>query len=140
MTFKRDKMIRWGYCDAAGIIYFPRYAELCNDLIEDLFCEALGITLRTMIQELRLDIPFVHLNMDFLAPSILNEVLEFELAITAMGRSSLTFYIVARCGDEERLRATLKVAMISMDTRRAIPIDDKWRGMFAPFMETPAIK
>jgi len=137
MTFKKDKMIRWGYCNAAGIIYFPRYAELCNDLIEDLFCEALDITPRTRIQELRLGIPFVHLDMDFLAPSILNEVLEFELAITAIGRSSLTFYIIARCGKEERLRATLKAAMISMDTRRAVPIDDKWRGIFAPFMEAP---
>jgi len=138
MTFKKDKMIRWGYCDAAGIIYFPRYAELCNDLVEDLFCEALGIDLRTLTQDLRLGIPYVHLNMDFLAPSILNDVLEFELAITAMGRSSLTFYIIARCGDEERLRATTKVAMISMDTRRAIHIDDKWREKFAPFMSSPA--
>ena len=138
MTFKRDKMIRWGYCDAAGIIYFPRYAELCNDLVEDLFCEALGVTLRTLTQELRLGIPFVHLDMDFLAPSILNDILEFELAITAMGSSSLSFYIAARCGKEERLRATLKVAMISMDTRRAIHIDDKWRGKFAPFMSSPA--
>jgi len=137
MTFKRDKMIRWGYCDAAGIIYFPRYAELCNDLVEDLFCEALDTTLFTLTQELRLGIPFVNLNMDFLAPSILNDILEFELGITAMGRSSITFYIAARCGEEERLRATLKVAMISMDTRRAIQIDDNWRGKFAPFMSSP---
>jgi 4-hydroxybenzoyl-CoA thioesterase len=137
MTFKRNKMIRWGYCDAAGIIYFPRYAELCNDLIEDFFCEALNVTLLTLTQELRLGIPFVHLDMDFLAPTFLNDVLEFELAVTAMGSSSLAFYIIARCGGEERLRATLKIAMISMDTRRAIPINDDWRGKFAPFMSSP---
>jgi len=138
MTFKKNKMIRWSYCDPAGIVFFPRYAELCNEIIEDLFCEALDVNLWTLTQELRLGIPFVHLDMDFLAPSAFNEILEFELSITAMGRSSLTFYIIARCGQEERLRATLKVAMISMDTRRAIEIDDKWRGKFAPFVASPA--
>ncbi|MDR2861963.1 MAG: acyl-CoA thioesterase [Syntrophobacterales bacterium] len=134
MTFKKNIMIRWGHCDPAGIIFFPRYAELCNDVVEDLFCEALGVSLWTFTQKLRLGIPFVHLNMDFLAPSIFNETLEFELAITAMGRSSITFNIDARCGAEERLRAVLKVAMISLDTWQTVPIDDNWRGKFAPFM------
>ena len=137
MTFKKNKMIRWGHCDAAGIIYFPRYAELCNDVIEDLFCEALDVSLWTLTQEMRIGIPFVHLDMDFLAPTIFNEILEFELAITDMGRSSLTFTIVARCGGEERLRAALKIAMISMDTRRSVSIDDNWRKKFAPFVSSP---
>ena len=31
--------IRFRHCDAAGIVFYPRYFEMMNDLVEDWFAE-----------------------------------------------------------------------------------------------------
>ena len=37
--------IEWGHCDPAGIVFYPRYVELCNEMVEDWFADGLGFPL-----------------------------------------------------------------------------------------------
>ena len=37
-------LIRFAHCDPAGIVFFPRYLEMFNDLIEDWCREELGVS------------------------------------------------------------------------------------------------
>ena len=39
----RTITIEWGQCDAAGIVFYPRYFEMVVQLIEDWFADGLGI-------------------------------------------------------------------------------------------------
>ena len=52
-----------------------------------------------------------------------------------IGNASLTLNLIAWCGEQERVRIQLKVVMMSMDTLRAVKIDDDWRAKFAAFQE-----
>ncbi|WP_127478461.1 acyl-CoA thioesterase [Sulfurivermis fontis] len=133
MVFERAKRIRFSHCDPAGIIFYPRYAELLNEVVEDWFADGIGIDFRTLIAEHRLGVPVVRLECDFLAPARFGDTLTFRLAVSAVGGSSVQLAIEARRGETPCLRAALTIVLTSLDSFRAVPIDDLWRGRFAAF-------
>ncbi|MBK5913917.1 acyl-CoA thioesterase [Rhodocyclus purpureus] len=135
MVFTKKKNVRFSHCDPAGIVFYPRYAELCNELVEDWFREALGVDFHQFQEKLRLSVPAVRLNVEFLQPSTYGEVLEFALHVTELGNSSLSLSVIAWCGEQERVRIQLKLVMISLDTMRSVKIDDEWRAKFSAFLE-----
>ena len=133
MAFTKQKVIRFSHCDPAGIVFYPRYVELCNEVVEDWFADGLGFPLHRFQQQLRLTIPAVRLETEFLKTSTHGDVLDFTLAVRALGRSSLSLEVVARCDGEERVRFALKLVLVSLDTMRSVPIDDAWRERFGRF-------
>lgn len=133
MVFERAKRIRFSHCDPAGIVFYPRYAELLNEVVEDWFADGIGIDFRALISEHRLGVPVVRLECDFLAPARYGDTLTFRLAVSSIGGSSLQLAIEGLCGEKPCLRALLKIVLTSLDSFRAAPIDDFWRGKFAAF-------
>jgi 4-hydroxybenzoyl-CoA thioesterase len=134
MVFERAKRIRFSHCDPAGIVFYPRYAELLNEVVEDWFADGLGVDLRTLIGEHRLGVPVVRLETDFLAPARFGDTLTFRLAVSTIGGSSLQLAVEAVRGDVPCLRAVLKMVLTSLDSFRAVPIDDQWREKFAAYL------
>lgn len=135
MTFNVKKNVRFSHCDPAGIVFYPRYAELCNEVIEDWFRDALGVTFHTLQEEMRLTIPAVRLEIEFLVPSTYGDLLEFTLRVVEIGNSSVQLEIIAWHGEEQRVRIRLKSVMVSLDDLRPLRIDDAWRARLAPYMD-----
>lgn len=135
MIFTKKKTVRFSHCDPAGIVFYPRYAELCNEVVEDWFREALAVDFHVLHEKLRLGIPAVRLEVEYLHPSTYGDTLEFTLRVKDIGNASMTLNLIAWCGTQERVRIQLKVVMMAMDTMRAVKIDDDWRGKFAAFQE-----
>ncbi len=133
MAYQRSKLVRFAHCDPAGIVFYPRYAELCNEVVEDWFAEGLGVPFAELHEQRRLGIPAVRLELEFLAPSRYGDELTFELAIVEIGRTSLTLDLGASCRGEARVRGRLKVVLLSRDTHRPVPFDDAWRARLSPF-------
>ena len=135
MSFQVSKPIRFAYCDPAGIVFYPRYVELCNEVVEDWFEQGLGIGFRALHEDHRLGIPAARLEIDFQAPSRLGDSLDFELSVVALGRSSITLEIIARCDGRPRLQIRLKIVVVSSDTLRPIAIDQAWRDRFSAYLQ-----
>ena len=135
MVFKVKKNVRFSHCDPAGIVFYPRYAELCNEVIEDWFRDALGVTFHPLQEEMRLTIPAVRLEIEFLVPSTYGDLLEFTLRVIEIGNSSVQLEIIAWHGEEQRVRIRLKSVMVSLDDLRPLRIDDDWRARLAPYMD-----
>ena len=131
--FESLKAIRFHHCDPAGIVFYPQYFVLMNELVEDWFNEGLGIDFARFHTEDRLGIPMAHIECDFLAPSKVGETLAFRLSVRKIGASSLTLAVEARAGEETRVRATLVVVQASLDTRRAVPFDPGFRTKLARY-------
>jgi 4-hydroxybenzoyl-CoA thioesterase len=136
MIFSKKKTVRFSHCDPAGIVFYPRYAELCNEVVEDWFREALDVDFHALHEKLHLGIPAVQLEVEFLAPSTYGQTLDFSLGVREIGNASMTLDLVARCGDETRVRYRLKVVMMSMDTLRSVRIDDAWRDKFCRYLQS----
>ena len=133
MDYIRNKRVRFSHCDPAGIVFYPRYVELFNEVVEDWFADALGVDFHALHEEHRLGIPAVKLDVEYLAPSRYGEELAFVLSVTRIGNSSIGLQIEARADEVVRVRGRLTVVLTSMDSFRPVVLDDTWRARLAPY-------
>jgi len=139
-TFRSERPVRFSDCDPAGIVFFPRFLEMMNDLTEDWFGEGLGVPFDEFHLVQRRGVPLVHTRVEFLAACRIGERLTLELRVETLGRSSIVLRVLGRVAGEERLRVRHKIAMVSTDGRlRAIPIPDDIRERMSRFLIPGAV-
>src|SRR5260370_1231698 len=67
IVFEDDKLIRFHHCDPAGIIFYPQYFVLFNELIEDWFTRGLGISVVDQVTKYRVSPPIGPWERDFVS-------------------------------------------------------------------------
>jgi 4-hydroxybenzoyl-CoA thioesterase len=137
-AFTRSVAIRFSHCDPAGIVYFPHYFDMFNGLIEDWYGQELGFDYAELIMGRRYGFPFVHIECDFKIPSRIGEVIELTLLVEHIGRSSLAIAIVCHHDNIERLRARMVTAMMSLETKRAVPLPKPLRDQIESYLRRTA--
>jgi 4-hydroxybenzoyl-CoA thioesterase len=121
--FQRDVLIRFHHCDPAGIVFYPQYFVLFNELVEDWFNHGLNVNFASFHIKAKLGIPTVRVECEFLAACKIGEILQLCLSVKRIGKSSLTLNIEGRGpGNELRVEATLIVVLTSLDTYRPTPL------------------
>src|ERR1700730_13213089 len=65
---------------------------------------------------------FVHIECDFKVPSRMGDIINLTLLVERIGRSSLGIAIVCHQNGMERLCARIVTAMMSLETRKAVPV------------------
>lgn len=133
-SFTTERKIRFSHCDPAGIVYFVNFFDMVSGAVEDWFGEALGWTFNDMHIRRRVGFPIVSTGCEFFKPCRLGDRLELELAIAKLGGSSIEFEVTGRVAGEKKFRARHKVAMMSLDTQRALPIPMDLREKMQPFV------
>jgi 4-hydroxybenzoyl-CoA thioesterase len=86
-TFIKKEKIRFKHVDYAGIVFYPRFLEMLNDLVEDWFEEALGRPF-SKIHETN-GIPTVDLKVQFKKAARLGEMLTKSLWVEKLGGASV---------------------------------------------------
>jgi 4-hydroxybenzoyl-CoA thioesterase len=136
MSFSRDIKIRFEHCDPAGIVFYPHYYEMFNQMVEDFFDELVGINFQTMHQEWKLGVPLVRNDTDFLGASRIGDVLTFTLKLMRIGGKSLTFQIEAVKNEEVRVRTLFVLACVSLGDRlKGQEIPEEFRKRLESFVE-----
>jgi 4-hydroxybenzoyl-CoA thioesterase len=134
-TFCKDILVRFSDCDPAGIVFYPKYFEMFNSIIEDWCREGLHFSFVEIVARRGWGLPTVHLETDFLAPSTYGEVLKATLRLCKLGNSSITLEIRLRGGDGAlRVSATAVLALIDRATVRAIPFPEEIRERFSALL------
>ncbi|MFT3796298.1 acyl-CoA thioesterase [Flavobacterium sp.] len=91
MKFTKTEQIRFKHVDFAGIVFYPRFLEMLNDLVEDWFAEALDRPF-SKIHESNTGIPTVDLKVQFKKAARIGDVLTKQLWVLHLGGASV------RCG------------------------------------------
>ena len=79
--------VQWGDCDPAGIVFYPRFFEWM-DRISHLLERELGVTREDMLPPGTAGFPLLHSEADFLAPAMMDDVLEVRGRVARIGRTS----------------------------------------------------
>ena len=127
MSFTRTELVRYQHCDAAGIVFYPRYVEMVNATVEDWFAERIGCSFAEIHGPMNAAIPAVSLTLEFFAPSRLGELLTFDLTVGRVGTSSVASRIACKGGDQVRFRAALTLVHISKVDYRSRPWPEDMR-------------
>ncbi|MBJ3814579.1 acyl-CoA thioesterase [Shimwellia pseudoproteus] len=123
ITFTRPHRIRFSECDPAGIVFYPQYFVMFNDLLEQWVDALIPGGFAGYIGEQRFGLPTVHLEADFNAVSRMGDDVVLQLTVTHIGSRSVK--LALRCTSLEgelRMQVNQTLVTTSLTTHRAIDI------------------
>lgn len=132
-TFYSERLVRFSYCDPAGIVFYPQYFVMFNGLVEDWFNQGLGVNYAHFITEQRRGFPIVSLSCDFISPSKIGEHITLGLKLEHLGKSSMKLAVNCAYQGVERVRARLVLVTMDLERGRAVPIPEELRALMNGF-------
>ncbi len=87
--FIKIEKVRFQHTDAAGIVFYPRFLEMLNGLVEDWFEEALHLPFKALHQTA--GVPTVDLQVQFKKAARLGDLLTKKLWVITIGNSSVVY-------------------------------------------------
>jgi 4-hydroxybenzoyl-CoA thioesterase len=132
--YERLIQIEFNHCDPAGIVFYPRYFEMVNSVIENFFADVVGRSFAQMHNGAENGVPTVAIETSFQRPSRLGDKVLFSLKIEKIGGSSLQMLIEGRGPEGPRLTVRITVAWI--DRMKAAPWPAEMRAALERYRET----
>lgn len=114
--------MRFGDCDPAGIVYYPRFFDIFHEAMEAWFRGALRYRYDRVILGDKIGFPTVHCAADFKIPAIMGDELGIEVRVPKIGRTSIHFDYQVRSADDPaaplRLRGESVSVVMDLDPAR----------------------
>ncbi len=117
MVFEQEIKVLFRHCDPAGIIFYPRYFEMVNDLVEAFFDQSLGWPFETLLRDA--GVPTAEIRLRFAAPSRHGDRLRLALRVTRVGRASMALSLSAHSGTEPRFEGESTLVHVDSTGRPA---------------------
>lgn len=127
MTFHTQTVVRFAHVDPAGIVFYPRYFEMLNAAVEDMFAEQIGVDFATMHLDRKIGVPTVNLSVDFHAASRLGDLLDFTIDVEKVGGSSATLNVAVTSAGAPRLSIRVVLVCMDLDAGKSMPWPDDMR-------------
>ncbi len=134
IPFEKHQLIRFHHCDPAGIVFYPEYLVIIDELIEDWFTEGMKISFSGLHSEEHIGIPAARIEVDFLAPSKIGDILCMRLSVKSIGNKSFTLLVEATVGEKVRMRAILVRVVANIDGLESIPIPHSLRAKLQTYL------
>ena len=133
--FTIEERVRWGDVDAARIIFYGAYIHFFEYAETELF-RAVGLHYGVMFDELKIWLPRVHLECDFLRVARLDDVLEVSVYVGRIGNKSmrLNFEVRRKGSDELVATAHFVLAAVNQMTFETVPIPTELRKKLVPYI------
>ena len=133
-VFTTTRKVRFADCDAAGIVFFPRYFEMLNGVVEDWFAGPLQASFRELHLNRQVSVPTAAVEARFIAPSRLEDDLTFSLTVTKLGGASCGLRHVITCDGQRRFEATQTLVYVGASLKPE-PWPEALRARIQPFLE-----
>ena len=118
MPFTHAIPVRFGDCDVAKIVYYPRILHYCHVTMEELFGAATGVAYDRIVLEEGVGYPTVKLAVEYTAPVRLGDTVAMTAVVERLGRRSVDFRW------EGRRAADGELAFTCRSTSVAVTMDD----------------
>lgn len=134
-VWRRSVPIRFSHCDPAGIVYFAKYFDIANGVVEDWFAAALHLRYHDFIGARRAGLGFVNVTCDFVRPGMMGDEVIFAVMVEGVGTAAIRLVIDAYREGEVVLAMRLVMATTSLLVHRAIPVPDDLRDAIETYKE-----
>ncbi len=135
--YTKEHRIRFSECDPAGIVFYPQYFIMFNNLMEQWIDTMLPDGFNGLIAQRKVGMPTVHLEADFRSISQMGDDVVLSLGITKLGSRSLQLQL--QCiGKDGVLRMEVQQIIVttSLITHQAIAVPDFLRTPMQDYLLT----
>ena len=132
-AFSRARRIRFSDCDPAGIVFYPQYFVLFNDLLEEWFDSTSVGGFADYIVRCRCGVPTVKLDAEFKAISRMGDDVILTLNAIRVGQRSFQLALTCIGAADGLLRMSARQTLVttSLDTHHAVEIPSQLREALA---------
>lgn len=96
--FRIQERVRWSDIDSSGVILWSAYTRLVEMAETELF-RAVGFPYGSLWDRLDIWLPRVQFHLDYHSPVRLDELLDVEIQVARIGRSSMRFELAMKKPD-----------------------------------------
>ena len=132
-VWRVETPIRFSHCDPAGLVYFARYFDILNGVVEDWFSAALGLSYAEFIGPRRIGLGYAGLAADFVQPGFMGDRMTVAVLLGRTGASSIALQLPFYRDGEPILMAAVTIVTTSLTEHRAIPVPDDLRSALARY-------
>lgn len=130
-AFRYELRVRYGECDAQGVVFNANYLAYFDNSINELLRVACG-SYQVMLDR-GVDIVVAEAQLRFRAPARFEEVLTLEIAIAHLGTTSVVSEHRIQRDGALLVDATIRHVMIDPQTARKTQIPDWLREQLEPW-------
>lgn len=134
MKFTRDIIVRFEHCDAAGLMFYPRFFGLVNEMVEDWFAK-LGAPFKQMHIDAKKGVPTVKLDAQFGKPARMGDTLTQTLHVAEIGSASCTLVHEALVEGAPVARFEQVIVYVDLDGMGPEPWPDALRKAMSAYEE-----
>ena len=131
--FKVQERVRWSDVDASGIILWSAYTRFVELAETELF-RAANFPYATLWDRLDIWLPRVQFHLDYRNPARLDDLLDTEIRVARIGRSSIRFeFAVSKAGAEIVAEGYLVIVAIGRADGRSVEVPKPLAQALAPY-------
>lgn len=122
------RVVKWGECDPAGIVYTPRFLDWVLEAAESFFAEIIGVDWFQLKTTHGLGSPSVSTTLEFRKPITHGEPFTIEVLVRRVSRSTITYAMRGRNAAAELcFRAELVSCIVDAQKVKSVTIPDAIR-------------
>lgn len=126
--YRARRVVAWGDCDPAGILYTPRAIEHAIEALAAWYRDVLDASWASLPARHGIGSPMVRVECDYLARLPADQPVELAVEVERIGATSVTYRIVCSDGSGRDFYAVRAVACcLGLPERRPRPIPDALR-------------
>ena len=135
--FSTQVRVRWMECDAQGIVFNGAYLGYL-EIAQAEYFRNLGFSIYRIAQNGYFDSAVVKADLEFKAPTRVDEVLELHARVDRIGNTSLTFSVEIYPEGSDRLLTLIEAVYVGFyaDSGTTRPVPDAIRSLVKHFEAT----
>ncbi len=135
-VFTHRLRVRYGECDAQGVVFNAHYLMYFDVALTELWREAIGAY--GAMLETGTDMVVAEARVRYLAPAGFDEVLEVDVRVSRLGVTGMTTRMVVRRDALTVVEGEMRHVFIDPATKAKKPIPDDIRRGLEPYAESDA--
>ena len=134
--FESYRLVKWGDCDPAGMIYTPKILEYAMEAVEIWFKEVPGVSWFELSIDLGMGSPTVRAECDFLLILRADQSITMKVEVQKLGKCSLTLLVTGyNTEDAACFKVLLVFCFIDRSDFKSTPIPDRFRKKIETYIE-----
>jgi acyl-CoA thioester hydrolase len=130
--FSHELRVRYGECDAQGIVFNANFLAYVDVVLTEIWRETMGSY--EALLATGVDTVVGEANLRFSAPGRFDDVLAIEGGFDGLGTTSTILKLWFRRGDDLLVEADLRYVFVDLKTWEKTPIPDEVRAGLTPLL------
>jgi acyl-CoA thioester hydrolase len=130
--FSHELRVRYGECDAQGIVFNANFLAYVDVVVTEIWRESMGSY--DALLATGVDTVVGEANLRFRAPGRFDDVLRIEGGLDGLGRTSTVLKLWFRRGDDLLVDADIRYVFVDIETWQKTQIPDEVRTALEPLL------